>query len=101
MPGAVRSHRASLTSAHRTYRLPGTAFRPFDGAVPHAFVADRAVAPLGPAEPVGDLLRRHAEAGIELRVLDNVGPWWDRVITTSLGYSGIRLANARPRDVFR
>jgi hypothetical protein len=48
-------------------------------------------------EPVGDLFDRHATAGIELRGLDNLWPWWDKVTTTTVGYSGIRLANARPR----
>ncbi|WP_244295204.1 DUF6886 family protein [Micromonospora orduensis] len=56
------------------------------------------VTPLGPAEPVGDLLRCHAEAGIQLRVLDNLWPFWDVVTDSSVGFSGIRLRNARPRS---
>lgn len=43
---------------------------------------------------VGDLLDRHAAAGIELRVAPTLYPLWDRVIETSLEYSGIRLRNA-------
>jgi hypothetical protein len=46
---------------------------------------------------VGDLLRCHAEAGIQLRVLDNLWAFWDAVITSSVGFSGIRLRNAKPR----
>jgi hypothetical protein len=65
--------------------------------MPHTFVATEAVEPLGPPEPVGDLLRLHAEAGIQLRVLDNLWAFWDVVATSTLGYSGIRLANAAPR----
>jgi hypothetical protein len=79
------------------YRLPASPFRPVDRAVPHAYVAEETVTPLGPPEPVGDLFDRHSTAGIELRVLDNLWPWWDKVTTTTVGYSGIRLANARPR----
>lgn len=79
------------------YRLPADRFRPFDESDPHGHVATEPVVPLGPAEPVGDLLKRHEEAGIQLRLLDNLWPFWDRVITTSLGHSGIRLRNARPR----
>jgi hypothetical protein len=80
------------------YRLPAAPFEPFDSPVPHAHVATRPVEPLGPAEPVGDLLRLHEEAGIQLRVLPGLWPFWDTVTTSSLGFSGIRLRNARPRQ---
>jgi hypothetical protein len=43
------------------------------------------------------LLELHERARIQLRVLDNLWPWWDDVTTTTLGHSGIRLANANPR----
>lgn len=43
---------------------------------------------------LGDLLARHAAAGIELRISPSLYPLWDRVIETSLEYSGIRLRNA-------
>lgn len=79
------------------YRLPAAAFRPIGEPEPHAHVAVEPVAPLGPPEPVGDLLALHAQAGIQLRVLDNLWPFWDEVITSTLGFSGIRLRNARPR----
>ncbi|MGW4461871.1 DUF6886 family protein [Micromonospora sp. NPDC004704] len=55
------------------------------------------VEPLGPAEPVGDLLRCHDEAGIQLRVLNNLWPYWEVVTASTVGFSGIRLRNARPR----
>lgn len=76
------------------YRLPATMFRPFGSPVPHACVATEPVQPLGPPEPVGDLLRLHEEAGIQLRVLAAIGPFWEAVVTSSLGFSGIRLRNA-------
>ena len=50
------------------YRFAATDFEPF-GDRPHAHVATRAVAPLGPPVEVGDLVGLHADAGIELRVL--------------------------------
>lgn len=78
------------------YRLPAAVFRPF-GETRHAMVANEPVEPLGPPELVGDLLALHAAAGIQLRVLNNLWPFWDAVITTSLGFSGIRLRNALPR----
>ena len=62
-----------------------------------AFVATTEVEPLGPAEPVGDLLALHEQAGIELRLVASLHPWWEQVITSSVGFSGIRLRNARPR----
>lgn len=81
------------------YRLPASEFRPFEGPVPHAQVATRPVRPLAPPEPVGNLFALHEAAGIQLRVLANLWPFWDVVTRTSLGFSGIRLANARPREI--
>ncbi len=75
------------------YRLPASAFRPFGEPVPHAVVATEPVAPLGPAEPVGDLLRLHEQAGIQLRVLPRLHEFWGSVVGSTLGFSGIRLGN--------
>lgn len=83
------------------YRLPAASFRPVDDDDPHAFVATTAVDPLGPAERVGNLFALHDEAGIELRILDNLWEFWDAVVGSSLGFSGIRLRNARPRTTDR
>ncbi|MBB5866969.1 hypothetical protein F4553_000348 [Allocatelliglobosispora scoriae] len=79
------------------YRLPAAPFAPIGDPVPHAHAARVPVRPLGPPEPVGDLLELHRAAGIELRLLDNVWPFWDRVTASTVGFSGIRLANAAPR----
>jgi hypothetical protein len=79
------------------YRLPAERFRPFGAPEPHAVVAAEPVRPLGPPEPIDDLLRCHAEAGIQLRVLPNLWPYWDAITSSTLGWSGIRLRNARPR----
>lgn len=53
----------------------------------------------GPVEPLevvelGELVRRHEEAQIELRVLPSIGPLWERVAASTLEFSGIRLRNA-------
>jgi len=79
------------------YRLPADRFRPIGEPVPNAVVATGPVEPLGPPEPVGDLFALHDEAGIQLRVLPNLWPFWDAVVGSTLGFSGIRLRNARPR----
>jgi hypothetical protein len=81
------------------YRLPAEPFRPVDPADPCAVVATVPVTPLGPPERVGDLFELHREAGIQLRVLPNLHDFWDDVITSTLGFSGIRLRNAQPRPV--
>ncbi len=79
------------------YRFAAHRFVPFGSPVPHAQVANEPVEPLGPPEPVGDLLQVHAVAGIQLRILDNLWPFWDEVIHSTVGFSGIRMANAKPR----
>jgi hypothetical protein len=79
------------------YRLPAARFRPFGAPTSHAQVTTESVRPLGPAEPVGDLLALHESAGIQLRVLPNLWPFWDVVVASTLGFSGIRLRNAQPR----
>ncbi|HEY4459049.1 MAG TPA: hypothetical protein VGN81_32350 [Pseudonocardiaceae bacterium] len=85
----------AMRTAHLfAYRLPAEPFRPF-GEPPNAHVATDPVEPLGPAEPVGDLFWLHEQAGIQLRVLSDLAPFWQEVITSTLGFSGIRLRNAR------
>ncbi|MFC8226164.1 DUF6886 family protein [Streptomyces sp. NPDC057287] len=79
------------------YRFAATSFRPFGDPVPHAFVSTGPVEPLGPAEPVGDLVELHREAGIQLRVLDNLWGFWEAVVPSTMQFSGIRLRNATPR----
>ena len=88
-----------------SYRLAATPFRPFGEPEParvrgepepSAHVAEVAVRPLGPPEPVGDLFALHEDAGIELRVLPRLWPFWEAVAASTLGFSGIRLRNAQP-----
>lgn len=80
------------TVALFAYRLPAAPFAPMGPA----FVATAEVVPLGPPEPVGDLLALHDEAGIQLRVLPELHTFWAAVTTSTLGFSGIRMRNARP-----
>jgi hypothetical protein len=61
------------------------------------WVARSDVAPTS-VTPVGDLLARHAEAGIELRIVDTLWPLIDAIVASGLEFSIIRKANARPRD---
>jgi hypothetical protein len=104
-PAAARVHmieyswlRALQTVRLYVYRFDATEFRPYStDQSSHAHVADHPVSPLGPPEPVGDLLALHAAAGIELRVVSDLGPWWRVVTASSVGYSGIRLHNASTR----
>jgi uncharacterized protein DUF6886 len=71
------------------YRMPPETFEPWD----KFFVSRETVVPVELVE-LGDLLTRHADAGIELRIAPSLYPLWDRVIRTTLDFSGIRLRNA-------
>lgn len=60
---------ALLTARVFAYRFDAGDFEPYGSSVdPHAFVARKPVYPLGPAEPIGDLLTLHEDAGIQLRL---------------------------------
>jgi hypothetical protein len=60
------------------------------------YVTRESVMPLARVD-LYDLVTQHAKAGIELRVLENLWPLWDRVIASTLEFSGIRLKRAIPR----
>lgn len=104
-PGAHRVHLIEYAWWERMaaatifgYRFVADDFEAYgDPAAPHAYVARHAVRPLGPAEPVGNLITLHERAGIELRLAVTLWPWWDAVIATTVGFSGIRLGSASPR----
>jgi hypothetical protein len=76
------------------YRLPEETFAP-DPDVGGYWLSRE---PVEPAEIVelGDLVDRHDEAGIELRAVPNLWPIWNRVVASTLEFSGIRLHNAAP-----
>jgi hypothetical protein len=73
------------------YRLPPETFEPYGRAAGY-WVSRDSVEPLEMVE-VGDLLQRHAEAGIELRIVPNLWPIWQKVIGSTVEFSGIRLRN--------
>lgn len=77
------------------YRLPEETFVP-DPEVGGYWLSRQPVAPVGLVD-LGDLVARHERAGIELRVVSSLWPLWDRVASSSLEFSGIRLRNARTR----
>lgn len=75
------------------YRLPPAGFRPH--SVGGYWVSD---APVEAIEQVvvDDLIRRHADAGVELRITPSVWPFWTQVAASTLEFSGSRLRNAEP-----
>ena len=76
------------------YRLPPEPFEPRDDTAGY-WVARQPVEPIDRVE-LTDLVASHAEAGIELRLVTNLWPLWNRVIASTLEFSGIRLRNAAP-----
>jgi hypothetical protein len=71
------------------YRLPDATFEPED----RYWISPTAVEPSQSVE-LADLLALHATAEIELRIAPKLLELWDRVIASTLDFSGIRLRNA-------
>ncbi len=88
-----------LATVLYAYRFDRSQFMPFGAPEPHAYVSTALVRPLCPPERVGSLLEAHAAACIELRLLRNLWPYWNEVMRSTLGFSGIRLRNARPETI--
>jgi hypothetical protein len=61
-----------------------------------AWCAREAVRPLA-VEPAGELLSRHVQAKIELRIVPNLWLLIDAIVSSGLQFSIIRKANAQPR----
>jgi hypothetical protein len=78
------------------YRLPPAGFALHDADGGH-WVSRDPVVPLA-VEPVGDLLAALAASGVELRVTPSLIALWQRVIRSTLCFSGTRLRNARGWD---
>ena len=60
------------------------------------YVSRESVRPLARVK-IEDVIRMHAHAGIELRIMSDLWPLWDRVVGWMLEFGGIRLRNARAR----
>jgi hypothetical protein len=79
------------TSRVFAYRVPETTFVQDDNRF---WISPEPVEPLELVE-LGDLVARHETAAIELRTEPRLLTFWDGVIRSTLGFSGIRLRNAR------
>jgi hypothetical protein len=77
------------------YRFDPAPFALYNEAAGY-YATTKTVRPLS-VEPAGDLLMRHAEAGIELRIVPNLWPVIDAIVASGLDFSIIRKANALPR----
>jgi hypothetical protein len=73
------------------YRLPPQTFERYERANGY-WVSREAVTPVEVIS-VGDVLDRHAAAGIELRIVPDLWFVWQQVIESTLEFSGIRLRN--------
>jgi len=85
---------AMRTTRVVAYRLPEGTFAP-DPEVGGYWLSREPVAPVEVVE-LGDLVLRHERSGIELRSVTNLWPIWNRVVSSTLEFSGIRLHNAVP-----
>ena len=100
--GAARVHAVEAgwlehlrTARVVAYRLPPASFTPHPEVGGYWLTAET-VEPIALVE-LGDLLELHAGSGIELRIVPSLWPLWDRVVGSTLEFSGIRLHNTRPR----
>jgi hypothetical protein len=75
------------------YQLSSGAFRPHE--VGGYWVADEQVDAIERVV-VDDLVGKHADAGIELRITQSIWPFWRRVANSTVEFSGSRLRNSAP-----
>jgi hypothetical protein len=87
-PGWINEIRTRRVLA---YRVPEETFVENDDRF---WISAEPVEPLELVE-LGNLVERHEAARIQLRTEDDVLGFWEDVIGSSLGFSGIRLRNAR------
>jgi len=81
------------TAELQLYRMPEATF--VESADTAGFWMSREPVDALERATVGDLVGRHAAAGIALRTLPNLWPLWDSVVASTLEFSGMRLRNAR------
>ncbi len=87
--------RLGTTIVYR-YELDAADFVPWEDASGQS-ICDHEVAPLSVA-PIGDLLTLHSDAGIELRIVENLWPLHDLAHRGPWDFSTVRMGNARPRN---
>jgi hypothetical protein len=75
------------------YRLPPARFEPDQVG---GYRVSREPAEAVERVSAGDLLARHAAAGIELRITPSIGPFWRQVTGSTVEFSGSRLRNRAP-----
>lgn len=76
------------------YRFDATAFRPWPEASGQ-WISDQTIEPVA-VERMGDLIRCHVDAGIELRAVPSLWPMRDIASSGPWDFSVVRFANARP-----
>ena len=74
-----------------SYRMPEATFVQDEDRF---WISSEPVEPLGLVE-LGNLVARHEAAGSERRTESRLHAFWDTIVHTTLGFSGIRLRNAR------
>lgn len=84
--------RIRTTTLYR-YTMPGAPFEQARDDSSGHYVTRETVEPLS-VEPVGDLLDAIAAANVELRITPSLIELWQRVIVSTLEFSGTRLRNA-------
>jgi hypothetical protein len=77
------------------YQLPDDGFECLDDCAGY-FVSRSTVVPTR-VDVVADAIGALAGRGVELRILPNLWPLRDAVVTSTLQFSCIRMRNARPR----
>ena len=86
--------RAMRTATLYRYRLDASSFRPWPEASGQ-WISESVVEPIA-VDDVGDLLARHADAAVELRVVPSLWPVDDLAVSERWDYSIVRMSNAQP-----
>ena len=97
---AARLHVIETTWADRmttcrlyAYQLPSETFESINDQAAGYWISRQPVEAIERVE-MGNLIQRHADAGIELRITPDIWPFWHSVIFSTLNFSGSRLRNA-------